>query len=81
VYEYLRAGKPILALTAKGSATEELLASVEHALIADMEDENDIYKALCRFSSVSVAEDFDYAQYSRRYRTRQLAKVLQEISG
>lgn len=81
VYEYLRAGKPILALTAKGSATEELLASVDHALIADMEDENDIYKALCRFSSVSVAEDFDYAQYSRRYRTRQLAKVLQEISG
>jgi len=80
VYEYLRTGKPILALTENGSATEELLGNVEHAVIANIDDEDDIFKALCSFSSVSIADDFDCAQYSRRHRTRQLAQVLQEIS-
>jgi glycosyltransferase involved in cell wall biosynthesis len=79
VYEYLRARKPILALTKPGSATASLLAGVEHAVVADIDSADEIADALAKILSVNVEPDFNSDRYNRFSRTEMLASVLDRL--
>ena len=81
VYEYIRLGKPILALTSPGSATELLLRDLPHALTVDIENPADIGIALDALETLSVGPDFDVSRYSRYERTRELAALLDTMAG
>lgn len=81
VYEYLRACKPILALTNQGSATARLLEDIPHAVVADMESSEQITNGLLQVSQLSVEENFDFEVYNRRTRTKVLAEKLEKLVG
>jgi glycosyltransferase involved in cell wall biosynthesis len=80
VYEYLRTCKPILALAHQEGATAELLNNVKHAVLADIEEKNTIAEAIKKLMMTTVNESFNYHQYSRIERTKQLANLLNEIT-
>jgi len=79
VYEYLRASKPVLALSHKDGATAELLKSISHAQVVDIDDVNSIAQSLLMLFKSEVADSFDYYQYGRRTRSEQLAQILNAI--
>lgn len=80
VYEYLRACKPILALTNEGSATSELLKSVPHAVSVNMDSATEIASALEKIVDMVVSKDFSYQSYSRLNRTERLAALFSSIA-
>lgn len=81
-YEYLRLGKPILALTTHTGDTAALLNDVGGATILQLADEQDIYNGLPRFLfAVSRGQHpkpriEDAQRYSRRSQSAQLAELL-----
>jgi glycosyltransferase involved in cell wall biosynthesis len=85
-YEYLRLGKPILALTPIDSDTGALLAEGKGATIIDLADEKAMFDGIPKFVA-SLADrshsrpDASYvARYSRRNQTSQLATIFDELS-
>jgi glycosyltransferase involved in cell wall biosynthesis len=84
-YEYLRLGKPILALTTHRGDTAALLNECGGATIVDIADEESIYRALPDFlSSVqgghhSLPDMSRVAAHSRRSRTKDLSRYLSEV--
>jgi glycosyltransferase involved in cell wall biosynthesis len=85
VYEYLRLGKPILALTSPLGDTATLLEETGGATIADLADEQGIYVKLSSFLESlrqrkhAVPDSQRVEQYTRRNGTRQLANVLDTL--
>jgi glycosyltransferase involved in cell wall biosynthesis len=86
-YEYLRCGKPILALTDAAGDTAALLAGTGGATIADPADAEAISRALGGFLAAVragahplPAED-QVARYSRRDQSRELARALTTLLG
>jgi hypothetical protein len=83
-YEYLRLGKPILALTSETGDTAALLRENGGATIVDLADEDAIYRTVPAFvrsvqQQVHSLPDAGKARrYSRRSQTEQLAKCLAE---
>jgi glycosyltransferase involved in cell wall biosynthesis len=86
-YEYLRLGKPVLALTTETGDTASLLNEVGGATIMDLASEEQIYKRLPTFlaavrAGTHTLPDLDkIRRYARRNQTEELAKVLFEASG
>jgi glycosyltransferase involved in cell wall biosynthesis len=84
-YEYLRARKPILALTDPRGDTAALLREMGGATIADLANEAELYAAIPQFlhhvragtHTLPAAEKIRL--YSRERQARQLAMCLQEI--
>jgi len=86
-YEYLRIGKPILALTTHTGDTSALLREVGGATIVNLASEDEIYEGLSTFvDTLRVGThplpDKDKVQcYTREAQTGQLAKVLDGLTG
>ena len=86
VYEYFRAGRPIIALTDRQGDTAALLRRNGHELIADLGSADEIKSALQTamdtFRRHPGANPETVAQrYSRRAQTGELAALLDELAG
>jgi glycosyltransferase involved in cell wall biosynthesis len=86
IYEYLAAGKPILALT-PASAAADLLEEAQVGMIAPPDDPKAIASALTRLyrdwreGRLQAAPDPSFlARYDRRNQTARLAQIFDELS-
>ena len=85
LYEYLRAGRPILALTDPASDTARALAAAGAGLVARLDSAAEIEGALRRFLtdiSRGIASGMDRShamRYSREAGCAQLARLLDEV--
>jgi glycosyltransferase involved in cell wall biosynthesis len=80
-YEYLRAGKPILALTDEAGDTAAVLRATPSAIVVPMDSRHAIKEALPRFLDEAVPAPTQRPMptpesNSRRERTYQLARLL-----
>lgn len=87
IYEYLRARRPILALTDPAGDTAKVLLDAGLAsCIAPLDDETAIAKLISNFidnvdvRSSAVASDAVITSHSRQARTKLLARLLDEVS-
>ena len=86
LYEYLRARRPILALTDPAGDTAAVLRNAGIDTIARLESQEEISQLLVRFldllrrQSAPVAREANIAAASRRARTIELARVLDAIA-
>jgi len=86
LYEYLRADRPILALTDPGGDTAKTLESAGVGLVARLDSADDIERALLRFidqirnDTWSRVAPKAVARYSREAQTGQLAKLLGDVT-
>jgi glycosyltransferase involved in cell wall biosynthesis len=84
-YEYLRARRPVFALTNAGSNTADLLREAAIDSMADIADAEDIFGKLRRFlealkrGDAPVASEVAIARYSRRGMTAKFSELLNEI--
>ena len=81
-YEYLRSGKPILALTDKTGATAELIDPYEGVYIAGIQYIQEIKEQLlCLINNRGgIRIDRDIECYSRKSTTGRLANLLDELA-
>jgi len=85
LYEYLRAGRPILGLTDRGGDTAEALRTAGITHIAALEDSATIADMLGRFiddlhtGTAPFPDPANVRQASRRERTALLAHVLDAV--
>jgi glycosyltransferase involved in cell wall biosynthesis len=84
LYEYLRAGQPIFALTDHAGDTAATLRAAGVTDIVNLADEQEIIEGLRRFLTSSIngsgVSQATAAQYSRRAHTAELAKLLDETT-
>lgn len=86
-YEYLRAGKPILALTDRHGDTARMLGRHDGHLVADLASADEIREALAAWldtlpeAGARSAPSSAVVACSRRARTGQLAAVLNSVLG
>ncbi len=86
-YEYLRIGKPILALTTHTGDTAALLREVGGATIVNLASEDEIYEGLSAFVEALRAGTHPLpnkdktSRYTRRAQAGQLAKVLDGLTA
>jgi glycosyltransferase involved in cell wall biosynthesis len=84
-YEYVRAGRPILALTAESGETATLLCEVGGATIVDIDDEQAIYRALPAFLARVRARSHELPapervrRYARESQAVELARRLDAL--
>lgn len=87
VYEYFRAGKPILALTDTAGDTAKVLRAAGIDTIADIADAGDIeaklplFLGLLRAGAAPVADRKAARQYSRESQAEGLANILTYAAG
>ncbi|MDD5034235.1 MAG: glycosyltransferase [Methylococcaceae bacterium] len=85
LYEYIRAGKPILALTDENGDSAKVLTRFPHNMIADITSSHDIACKLLEFlkqldqETPNTASQESICTYSRENRTRELASVFDAI--
>lgn len=85
VYEYIRARRPILALTDPASDTADVLRGAGVGTVARIDSEEEIVAALPRFLDTIRAGTFRPApeeaieRHSRRARARELARILDQV--
>jgi glycosyltransferase involved in cell wall biosynthesis len=86
-YEYLRYGKPILALTTENGDTGALLREAGGTTLVDLADEEQIVAALPTFLEAvrkgqhPLPDEFVATGYSRKEQARQLAKCLNTLTN
>jgi len=84
-YEYLRLGRPILALTSATGDTAELLNAAGGATIVNLADAEEIYHALPDFlaklsqGALRGADLRTVQRYSRREQTGEMARTLSSV--
>jgi len=87
LYEYLRARRPILALTDPAGDTAQALRDAGSGAICRLDDEADILAALRSFlaglrdGSVAGANQAMAQRHSRRARTAELAALLSDVAA
>ncbi len=87
LYEYLRAGPPILALTDPAGDTAGVLRDAGIDTIAPLDSQEEIARMLTRFLELlrqqraPVATKAKVASASRRARSSELARVFDEVAG
>jgi glycosyltransferase involved in cell wall biosynthesis len=85
-YEYLRIGKPILALTTQTGDTAALLRETRGATIVDLASEQQIFEALPAFldsvrsGTHALADQNRVRQYARRNQAQALAGTLTALT-
>ena len=86
-YEYLRIGKPILALTTHAGDTATLLREVGGATIVNIASEDEIYEGLSSFIDAlrvgthPVPDKEKIQRYTREGQAGQLARVLDDLKN
>ena len=86
IYEYMRARRPILALTDPSGDTAATLRSAGVGDIVPLDDEEAIKAALPSFirtvreGRAAVASEEEVSRHSRRARSGQLATILNEVT-
>jgi glycosyltransferase involved in cell wall biosynthesis len=86
-YEYLRIGKPILALTTHTGDTAALLCDAGGATIVNIASEDEIYEGLSSFVDAlrvgthPVPDKDKIQRYTREAQAGQLARVLDGLAG
>lgn len=84
-YEYLRLGKPILALTAAEGDTAALLAGCGGTTVVDLLGEDDIYRALPRFLDAvregthPLPDPVTASSYTRHHQAGHLARGFSRL--
>ncbi len=87
LYEYLRAARPVLALTDPQGDTASLLESIGNSTIANIDNKDDIKRALLRLlpqlqdGSVMLPKTEIIERYSRHALTGEFAKLLSEVKS
>lgn len=87
LYEYLRIGRPILALVGERGDTAALLREIGGAMLAPMDDAEAIAKVLTVFiqdlrtGRAPVAAQATVARYSREYGAASLANLLDQVTA
>ena len=87
VYEYLRARRPIFAMTDPDGDTAGILKSVGIGTIVRLGSKEEIVHGLHRFlrqvreDTGSIASDKDVLAHSRRSQTREVAMLLNSLAG
>jgi hypothetical protein len=87
IYEYLRAKRPILALTDSAGDTARVLREAQLGAIEPLDDEGRIAVGLLKFLSdvrsgaARIAADECVEKHSRQARTADLAAMLDELSS
>jgi hypothetical protein len=87
IYEYVRARRPILALTDPRGDTAATLAKMGFDAIVSLDDEERIKERLVDFvrsireREAHIASEEDVRSHSRRARSAELASVLDEVAG
>ena len=85
IYEYLRAEKPIFALTDKQGDTANVLKKEDVGLIVSLDDKAEIKRGLDEFiqqiknNTASRPDKAVWKQHTRYARTEQLAKLLDDV--
>lgn len=85
-YEYLRTGKPILALTSETGDTADLLHKTGGAQITDITNEDGIYSGLPGFihaiknGGIEAANPQKVRQYARRELSAELGRALARVA-
>lgn len=85
VYEYVRARRPILALTDPGGDTAATLKEMGFDAIVPLDDEESIKRGFVDFigsireGRAHVASDEDVQRHSRAARSAELARILDEV--
>lgn len=85
VYEYFRAGKPILALTDPLGDTAKLLKKENQPYVYPLDNEDAIRKGIMRYiddiinKSEYKPNPADAYKYNRKSRTQELAKIINSI--
>ncbi len=86
-YEYLRVGKPILALTSQTGDTAALLREIGGATLVDLADEDAIYRALpsylesLRSGGHDLPDGQKASQYSRKAQAQEVAKCFSQLES
>ena len=87
-YEYLAAGRPVLALAPEGGEAERVLSKGAMTVLADPHDPEDTAgKLLDLFGRWERGELFDLPapevpeEYTRAYQAKQLAGILDEVAA
>lgn len=86
LYEYIRAGRPVFAMTDTEGETASLLREAGVGTIADLTDVSAIKEKLCGFLSrvrdgtEPVATAAVMARYSRRSQAREFAAIFNRVS-
>lgn len=83
IYEYLRAGRPIIALTHRHGDTARTLRASGHEAIAPLDDRAAIADLLERYAAAPAAFGVrtpDVTRHSRRSRTAELAQLLDGVT-
>ncbi|MBF0285470.1 MAG: glycosyltransferase [Magnetococcales bacterium] len=87
LFEYLRGGRPILAMTGAGGESARVLAETGGGVVVSMEDEEAILRALPEFIARAGvagpgggAEPTLAARYERRHQAGALAALLREAA-
>lgn len=87
LYEYIRAGRPILALVPRESPTAALVNTLKIGVVADSHDPRSIRDAIAELyrrhkegRQGSLLDDEVLNKYSRRELAKQLATVLDELA-
>jgi len=78
-YEYLAAGRPILALAEPGSAVEKMLRDVPWAVSASLGDVAAIKRAFPEVMQVEVDPAFDPLPYGRARKAEELTATLDRV--
>ncbi len=87
VYEYLRAQKPVFALTDPQGDTAQVLRDAGVSYIVPLDDQAAIQENIedfltqLRQGHLKPGQNTRVEQYSRKFRTQQLAKLLDEVIG
>ncbi|OUR63265.1 hypothetical protein A9Q74_02875 [Colwellia sp. 39_35_sub15_T18] len=76
-YEYIRTGKPIVALTGKNGATESLLKKMSTGFSAD--NSEDLKKIIMNMVESEQSASEDISSFSRYAKTLELDKLLNKI--
>ncbi|MEM4407443.1 MAG: glycosyltransferase [Candidatus Caldarchaeum sp.] len=83
-YEYLKTGKPILALCSSSSATARLISETRTGVIADPWDVEAIKSTVLSLVSGALSINPDeeaIRRYSAEYQTRQLSLLLESVAS
>ena len=82
-YEYIRSGKPVIALTEKVGDTGQLLTQLGVGTIAALENKNEIKQALANINEICKhfrpLDTQKIQSFSRQYQSKQLAKLLHTL--
>jgi hypothetical protein len=86
IYEYIRAQRPILAMTDPAGETARLLTGMGIGTIARLNDKQEIERQLASFLEslksgvASVPSDEEVVRHSRQWKARELAALLDNLA-